>query len=827
MNTISSIMLERQGLTRTLNRLKNHRIIVVCAPAGYGKTVTIAQWLDKDFRAKAILSLDEYDNNLVSFCEQFCEALRMCQPQNKALLEIISHSSFQSAPDEFTIRAISALSGRKQAVLAIDNLHLIHDSTILQTLLIFIKRLPKKFSIILMSRYDLPLDLSELWIKGQAAHISAEQFLFTEKEIMALYKKRDNQITQQQASDIIQKTQGWALGINAFLLSDGQSTHKVYEYLDDFVESKIWEKWDDSIKDFMLRTSVASELTPSLCVALTGNINSGKLLKDLVRKGAFITELRAGVYRYHHLFQRFLLDRVGELGEEFIHSILDTEGHWHLSQDDFYNAIDCFIRCKNHDGIAKCFDMPEITKRNVLMVASLSPILKHPETQAAAKKHPRLLYLMIWFAYVEGNVDDMISFMDDYYARHSEIASNYPAFAHEIHYIKILDFRIPLNVALDEIQVPNDTSVFAIHHWKMSMHMPLLHRGIVDYSYAATVGVNEYMNNVIIPKTGWLYGEITYMLAETFMAGLLYEQGELEEAYEHSLKANAALKANNLPDSKYSTMSGLACILDALGETDKASVVIDSISQMIEERKAYHLNTNFSALVARRKFTQGDKGAAANWLDTQSFEEPTMRGIFVDFTTSRALISVGKYDAAIIRLSKIVEIASAFDRPLDIIEAKILLAIAYWKIKMKSQSQALDFLEEAVRVANPYGYVQMFVNDGAELAGMLHKLLNRAKQQKGDTDKLNSFIKLLYMKTRDSYSDELSNKAVVKSVKYTDKQKAIMRLLCEGKSYREITEVLNMKLTTLRSHLKLIYGKLEVTNMVDAVTKINAMKLLV
>jgi len=223
MTIINNIMLERRNFISTLNKLKSNRVIAICAPAGFGKTVAVTQWLGRETRAKAFFSVDEYDNNFAGFCERFCNALCACQPQNKTLSSIISQPTFQSAPDTFALRAISVLSSRKQAVLVIDDLHLIHDNTVLQFLLILIKRLPKNFQVVLISRHDLPLSLSELWIKGQATRISAEQLLFTNEDIIALYKKRGNQITQEQAGEVSKKTQGWAIGINALLLSGKQS----------------------------------------------------------------------------------------------------------------------------------------------------------------------------------------------------------------------------------------------------------------------------------------------------------------------------------------------------------------------------------------------------------------------------------------------------------------------------------------------------------------------------------------------------------------------------------------------------------------------------
>jgi len=110
----SNIMLERRKVAHAFNEFINHRVIAVCTPAGYGKTIAVTQWLSKDTRAKAIISLDEYDNNALGFCERFCAAIRACQPQNQTLNALISHDSFQTAPNEFTLRAVAALSGRKK-----------------------------------------------------------------------------------------------------------------------------------------------------------------------------------------------------------------------------------------------------------------------------------------------------------------------------------------------------------------------------------------------------------------------------------------------------------------------------------------------------------------------------------------------------------------------------------------------------------------------------------------------------------------------------------------------------------------------------------------
>jgi len=827
---MANVMLERQELIYTFNKLKKHRLLAVCAPAGYGKTTAVTQWLDKDTRAKAILSLDEYDNDLTGFCERFCAALYTCQPRNETLNAFVSHPSFQNAPKEFTLRAISALSARKQAVLVLDDLHLIHDNKILQFLVVLIGRLPKNFQIVLISRHDLPLSLSELWLKGQAVRISAEQFLFTIKDIMALYKNRDILITQAQAKDIIQQTQGWAIGINAFLLSEGQLPDNIYEYLDGFVQSNIWEKWDESTREFMLRTSELRELNPSLCAALTGNPHSGQFIKQLIQSGAFITQLKKGVYHYHHLFQQFLKRMASERGETFLHTLLETEGQWHLSQADFYSAIDCFIRCKSCVGIAKCFDFLAGAGNNHFALGRLIPILNREEVKNAAKNYPRLLFLLTWCAFAEGRANDMALFMDEYYARHEEILASYPSSAYKSLFMRIYDFRVSPNQMMNDIGAMSDTPKVAVPQWSVSLHMPFLHRGLKDYSEMAVGNVIENCK-MMQSKIGWILGEEAPMLLNTLTAELLYEKGALEQAYEFAIMAVAETKSHFLSESNFCAMSILIYILDALVEKDEksamaASGVIESISQLIEDTKTYELLHSFNALSVRRQILAGDIESAEKWLLSQSFESATLYKMYADFTTCRALIATEKFDFAIVFLKKILTVTSAFNRPLDMIEAQILLSIAYWKKKGKFQDYALDYLENAAGIAHPHGYVQMFINDGAELAGLLHKLINRVKQRAEKQDGLLSFVKLLYLKTREHPNITETKVADKPFVGFTDKQKIVATLLCQGKTYHEIAESLGIKIPSVRTHLTFIYNKLDVTNGADAVAKINAMGLL-
>ena len=821
--TIGNIVLERRGLIRMFSEFKSYRVITVCAPAGYGKTVAVTQWLQKDARASAHLPLDEYDNILSGFCTRLCSTLVACQPQNKLLGEIVSDPEFKRTPDEFVLRAVSALSSRKKAVLVIDDLHLIHNSIVWQLLLISIKRLPKNFQIVLISRHDLPASLSELWLKGHAAHVNAGQLLFDSDEIKALYAKRGCVITQEQAKDINRRTFGWVLAINALLLS-GKISGVIPDYLDDFIQANIWAALDGVTRDFMLRTAILNELTPPLCAAMTGVVSSDKFLRELAQKGAFVMQLQSGIYKYHPLFQRFLKRMVKERGREFVLSLFEAQGEYHLSKKDFYSAVTCFIRRGSPEGIMKCFNLLETSDHHDFMLYRLLPIAKQQEVINAAKKYPHMLFGLAWCAFADGRACDMIGFMDEYYARHAEIIVKYPDHSYKILYLKMLDIRVQLKSLKYEHLLLRDARNISRTRWTATVHIPLFHRGTRDLSEIA-VG-NVFENAMALnSELGWMFEDEGPTIALTIVAGLLYEQGHLQQAHEHATAAVAKVKSYFWPESKFCAMSVLACVLDALGDKCEAESILESMSRVIASGKADHLKYNLSAFAARRKIVAGDVKAAKDWVKGHTFQITTVWSVYATITTCRAHIASEDYGLALILLRNVLEIAYSFNRTMDIVEVRILMAIVCWKKRKGFRSEALEHLEDACHIARPYGYIQMFTNEGAEIFGMLYKLQKRVEQRKNEDKEHLSFIKALCMEVSDVDDIGLANEKVVSYEIFTDKQRAVMELLCQSKTRKEIAEILGVKQSTLRSHLVSIYNKLEVANAIDAVKKINAMKL--
>lgn len=231
------------------------QFVFIQAPAGYGKTVLAELWLARHNMKKEAVSLDVFDNKLMSFCGRFCAALCDCQPDNKALEKIAGHPAFSTAPDEFSLRAIGALDVEVPCRIAIDDLHEITNPGVLYFIFIALKRLPKNITVMLLSRDALPPGGSEFVVKNEIHLVDAEQLRFKKEEIRELFGNWGFPLAEEKLKDVYESTGGWAIGLNAVLLSGAAlGNEMVVSRLDDYLKIQVWDRWDADIREFMVQS---------------------------------------------------------------------------------------------------------------------------------------------------------------------------------------------------------------------------------------------------------------------------------------------------------------------------------------------------------------------------------------------------------------------------------------------------------------------------------------------------------------------------------------------------------------------------------------------
>jgi LuxR family maltose regulon positive regulatory protein len=833
----------RVTLMKLLDGLLEKRFIYMHAPAGFGKTTTSLLWLEHRGKNAAMkrawVSHDEYDNKTSEFCKRFVSALASLQPENTALNELAGHPIFNTSPVDFTLHALSVFTeDQDEIVFVLDDLHIIKNDEVLKLMPSLFKRLPAGFTILLLSRTAPPISFSEMVTKGELAVMNAEYLQFTSGEIKVFFDKNGRYLSSRQADEILAATGGWAIGIRALLMSE-EKTYGIDltdRYLEDFLKTHVWERWDDRLRSFMMLVSVAEELTPELCECLTADeknlkkTSPSEMLAALVRENAFLRATGDNTYRFHDLFREFLNHMLEACGEQMVSRQWNRTGDYFHAQKDYYRSLAYYKKGKNDEGVAKSlFGMYDYHAAYASIKDTLDAI-HSSVNDSIVEKHPFLLETRAWAAFVEGRAEDFEHILDKYYKQAPKIILQNPRSALTVIMLRGLDYRESLIQTTKAMRmIPFKGSIKAPTP-SISQNMPFFHRSFRDFS--EYVFESEKSMNLLEKTMGVIIGAEFETMKHCIYAGLHYERGSLDEAREHALTAGTSIPKNCSAEIMFCAMMSLVPVLFADGQKAEANKMLDNVKGMINSQKAFYLNPNFRAYLFRLRLTNGDIDAAKEWLkdyDVNVYDSIMFFNLYQHFTTARAYIVIGNYANATLFLKKLLELSERYRRTLDIIEAHILLAIVYWKKGGHGQTIALNYLDQAIDYAHEHGYIQVFANEGAELVNMLLKIHKRSLQKNYRGGEIPGvFVNTLYLAAvaETKRSKGLTGGRTPKNLEFTEKQKTVMRLMCEGYGRKEIAEKMGIDKSGIKSHARLIYKKLDVSNGVEAVLKIKELGLL-
>ncbi|MDO4274264.1 MAG: LuxR C-terminal-related transcriptional regulator [Eubacteriales bacterium] len=830
----SNIMIHRSRLTDLAEAMGQCRILYVQAPAGYGKTIFAAQWLDSRKGPSGMITIDEYDNTPADICCKLKKALEaMCTEEfPETVTAYTRHPGFTKAPVEFLMRAAITLPGNLTANLVIDDLHYLTDLSAQKLLKDFILRLPSGIRICILSRSSLPEAFSGLVLKNQIQFIPQEQLLFDNREICELYKNKSLAITPAEADEILRLTEGWPIGINALLLSASHMPDKNLSphWLESFLKTQVWEIWDDRIKKFMLGTCIEEELSEEICCALTGEKDSLGFLEELVTKGAFLYKQEGHTYRFHRLFREFLRKLFLDMPPEYREGQIQKSGKWYLAHKDFYHAVERFSYIKDYEHIARCFDLLEEMDRAGFDAEQVMLAVRSTLDENILVRYPHLYFMMAFTARNEGQIEDFKIYADNYYRNYPKIAERNPELAHNIFFLYSMDFRITLKEIAKAASEAQFSGMFQGVRGSATLYLPFYHKSYRDFSELLPGDIDESVMS-LGQILGPLLGSECTMVLDCIRGGLYYEQGNMQRAQELAVCAVTELQDGFAPESNFCAMMLLLAVTHAMKQPEQEALIQKDIQKMIDKDKALYLQFNFDAAVCRNQMGSGDTEAARRWLEsrgTEVYGPLDFYRLYGHFTTAEAYIVLEDYSHSIILLEKLLEMCKAMKRTADIIEAEILLAVSYWKKKRGSHKQALSCLEEAVLTAQPIGYEQAFISHGANLKNILSSLKNWTMRSDYTGPLSPTFVRKLYIGAaeQDSCSTITKNERKEPEIKLTQKQKKVARLMCQGYSYRKIAEELGVQFSTVRSHIELIYRKLDAGSMDEAIQIIRRLHLL-
>jgi LuxR family maltose regulon positive regulatory protein len=303
-------------------------MVLVCAPAGYGKTVLLADWALASPRPVAWLSLDPGDNDPARFWRHAVAALDRVRPGIGArvgpLIGPPTPASFEGLLTAL-INDLGARPAADEALLVLDDYHVIGARPVHDSVQFLLEHRPPGLRLVLTSRSDPPLALARLRARGQLAELRAADLRFTAAEAGALLRQMAGgpgaALPGTAVAALAARTEGWAAGLQLAALSlRGQADAAAFvaaftgshRYVLDYLGEEVLECQPEQLQTFLLETSVLERLSGGLCDAVTGRAGSQALLEQVEQAGLFLLPLDdvRGWWRYHRLFADLLRTRL-------------------------------------------------------------------------------------------------------------------------------------------------------------------------------------------------------------------------------------------------------------------------------------------------------------------------------------------------------------------------------------------------------------------------------------------------------------------------------------------------------------------------------------
>ncbi|WP_138731504.1 LuxR C-terminal-related transcriptional regulator [Modestobacter excelsi] len=343
----------RPRLIEHLDRGAEGALTLVSAPAGFGKTTLLTEWLAPGAatgQAVAWLSLDERDNDPAVFWTYLVAALRTAAEKVGAGALALLQSP-QSSTDAVLATLVNELSEiNDDVVLVLDDYHLIHTAEVHRGLTFLVEHLPAQIHLVIAGRADPALPLARWRARGDLVELRATDLRFTAEETSAyLTETMRLPLTAGDVAVLEGRTEGWIAALQLAALSlQGRSDPAEFiadfagddRYIVDYLVEEVLARQSDQVRSFLLQTSVLTRLTGPLCDAVTGTDGGKAMLEALDRANLFLVPLddRRRWYRYHHLFADVLQAHLHDEQIDAVAGLHRRAGDWYAAHGERADA---------------------------------------------------------------------------------------------------------------------------------------------------------------------------------------------------------------------------------------------------------------------------------------------------------------------------------------------------------------------------------------------------------------------------------------------------------------------------------------------------------
>ena len=626
---------QRQYLIQHLNEGlgSGQRVVLISAPAGFGKTTCVSEWVDTLDMPFAWLSLDSADDDPGHFSTYLIAALQKVDTSIGQELEGVLRSG-QLPPTEVisTILINDILDFGREFLLILDDFHVIQDRFILEFLEKLVTNLPQPLHLVLITREDPPLPLAQLRANNRLTEIRARDLRFTNRDTNRFLSEVMGLSLSQADIEILEgKTEGWIVGLQLAGLSvrdrDDRSIFIAnltgsHRFILSYLTEQVLSRQPEEIQHFLLQTSILDELNGDLCNAVTGRTDSHAFLEQLLNANLFLIPLddEGKWYRYHHLFADLLLDLQNTCQKDKTTGLHQRASQWYAQAGMANEAIQHALSAEDYMLAMELFEshaMGMIMQGFVKMVSGWAQAM--PDEWAL--QNPRTNLAFAWMHMLRGAYSQAIPYLEClqriFGKPQSELQAGEETPSLRAEWLalqslmlyrqgKAMESKAMAANAL-EILSKQDSRVRSLAYYALASAYWLLE----DYPSA----VEAYQMSIQYGQAG--KNPMAEMMSIVGLAGMLQERGQLHQAFEIASQAVERVERSGVlhPIS--------AVVYAALGDVYYQWHQLEDARRHLQ--RALHLSTLGGAstvtifchvLLARQFQIEGDLEAATNEIQT-------------------------------------------------------------------------------------------------------------------------------------------------------------------------------------------------------------------
>jgi len=861
-------------LIERLNAGLSGKLTLISAPAGFGKTTLLSEWVHQIDAPAAWLSLDAEDDEPAHFWAYMLAALQRLDVGLAQGAEHLFHATQLEPPSAQAIlvpllNEIAAL--QEQVVLVLDDYHLITSQAIHNGMVYLLAHQPSQLHLVLSTRADPPLPIVRLRARGQVTELRVDDLRFTPDEVAAfLSGTMGVDLSPADVASLGARTEGWIAGLqlaalalrplapqgpadrHAFVSTFSGSHHYVLDYL----TQEVLQCLPGAVQQFVIRTSILDRLCGPLCDAVLEDsggygLGSGReTLVDLASCNLFLIPLddQRTWYRYHHLFADLLRKRLGEeLPAEEILDLHRRASTWYEGQGQIEEAVKYALRVQDFERVARLADD---TARAGTLDGRPTVLLRWAEVlpEPVLCAYPHLCLHQAWALIVNERLDRAQQILQDVQERLRSSPSRQEdaqrdGWAPLLAAVETMAQGLAYGYAGDVVQAAQAGArarqqALALGNLYMAVHatvglaLATFHEGHLRQA------AEHYQQLIALAERG-LEGKqeaAPSPLAAPGYVGLAtvyLEWNDLDAAAHH---LDRGLELGRYGAAAHSLVN--ACIVQSRlrqiqGDTDDAYAALDRAEQIYRARDSLAARLRLGRQRARMDLATGRAKEAAQWIESVRAGYPAdlagraLPGALreaLQIVQARVHLAQDETADALAVLEPLVAPAEAAGRRGRVAEISLLHALALQA--GGRTTDALVSLARSLSIAEPEGYTRLYLDEGAPAA----KLLSALARDPSAPPHLAAYARKLCEAWPDvrlpepGEADARGESALVEPL--TRRELQVLHLIYEGYSNARIAETLVLALNTVKRHASSIYGKLGVHSRTEAVARARQLGLL-